>query len=79
MYLKVVFAPNLFVGGRPGRVEGECMGFEEEEELVSMTHASTAQYPDQLQVYYTGVSKRQLIKGTKNVRMQLLDKWVDHQ
>jgi hypothetical protein len=43
MYLKVVFAPNLFVGGRPGGVEGECMGSEEEKELVSVTHAGAAQ------------------------------------
>jgi hypothetical protein len=48
MYLKVVFAPNLFVGGRPGRVEGECMGFEEEEELVSVTHAGAAKHADLL-------------------------------
>jgi hypothetical protein len=50
MYLKVVFAPNLFVGGRPGRVEGKCMGFEEEEELVSVTHASAAKHAGLLYV-----------------------------
>jgi hypothetical protein len=48
MYLKVVFASNLFVGCRPGRVEGECMRFEEEEELVPVTHAGAAKHADLL-------------------------------